>query len=652
MILITFLFFILSVLLFEAIGKNRGDDGGWRVSFVYASIVWGLYIIAITELLSLFTLISFWPVCFAWLFGDAVLAAMCMKMGAFKLTIPSADRLSLAEKAIVTCIALLFCAILATALMAPPNTWDAMVYGMSRVAHWAQNGSVAHYPTLIMSQLYMTPWAEYSILNFYVLAGGDWFANVPEWFSFLGCVICASLIAKSLGAGIKGELFAATLAVSIPMAILESSGTKTNSVVTFWIACFIYFGMRWKGNSSKRYALAASCALGLAMLTKQTSYFFALPFALWFFAAGLKLGPRKLAAHTAIAVLTLAAINAPFIGKNLTTFGNPFISKSNPMETGVELKITNDVYSPSAFASNLLRNAALHVSTPSEKINKMIYDGISAIHTRILGIDVDDPRTTWGLNKFNLNPFFSLYESMAGAPLHLFLFLFIPVIFFGMKTEHTTDRLMFFICSTAGFFILVFLLKWQPWNARMHITPFLLLSPLAAIFMAERVQKPFAFLAAFLFLAQSAPLSVSNVSRPLLYIYYPSMNVFSISRDALYFMDGPSLQNSYNYAADFVLSTGCRDIGFYVDVPQMEYQLWALLGLGYGTGNFRMEHVNVENDTKYLTQKPPYKGFSPCAVIAFHTTEKRKVFNGGNYLQALSISPCTLKNPCGVYLKE
>ena len=63
------------------------------------------------------------------------------------------------------------------AFIAPPNTWDTMAYHMARVAHWAQNGTVRHYPIPYLPQLYHPPWAEFAITHFQLLSGGDRFAN-------------------------------------------------------------------------------------------------------------------------------------------------------------------------------------------------------------------------------------------------------------------------------------------------------------------------------------------------------------------------------------------------------------------------------------------------------------------------------------------
>jgi hypothetical protein len=80
---------------------------------------------------------------------------------------------------------------LVIALVAAPNTWDSMTYHLPRVAHWAANGSVAHYPTSIDRQLWQPPFGEYLVRLAYVACGGDRLANLPAWLAAIGAAIAA-----------------------------------------------------------------------------------------------------------------------------------------------------------------------------------------------------------------------------------------------------------------------------------------------------------------------------------------------------------------------------------------------------------------------------------------------------------------------------
>lgn len=99
-----------------------------------------------------------------------------------------------------------------------------MTYHMSRVVHWIQNRSIAHYPTHITRQLHQSPWTEYAILHFQILSGSDRFANLIQWFSMVGATLGVSLIAKQMGADLRGQFFAAVFSITIPMGILQEIG--------------------------------------------------------------------------------------------------------------------------------------------------------------------------------------------------------------------------------------------------------------------------------------------------------------------------------------------------------------------------------------------------------------------------------------------
>ena len=116
-----------------------------------------------------------------------------------------------------------------------------MTYHMSRVAHWIQNQSVAHYPTNIPRQLELAPWAEFTVTHFQLLTGGDRLANSVQWFSMAGSLLGVSLIAQQLGAGVVGQVLAVVFAATIPMGILQGSSTQNDYVVTFWLICVAYY---------------------------------------------------------------------------------------------------------------------------------------------------------------------------------------------------------------------------------------------------------------------------------------------------------------------------------------------------------------------------------------------------------------------------
>ena len=119
-------------------------------------------------------------------------------------------------------------------------------------------------------------------MQFQVLSGGDQWANLVQWFSMFGSVVGVSLIAKQLGADIRGQVLAAVIAVTIPMGILQASSTQNDYVTAFWLVCLVYYILRFKEQPRCANAVGVGASLGLALLTKGTAYLYAFPLLVWF----------------------------------------------------------------------------------------------------------------------------------------------------------------------------------------------------------------------------------------------------------------------------------------------------------------------------------------------------------------------------------
>ncbi len=218
------------------------------------------------------------------------------------------------------------------ALIAPPDTFDSMTYHMARVSHWIQNGNVFFYPTSILRQLYMPPWAEFAIAHFQILSGTDRFANIVQWFAMAGSILGISLITAQLGASLKGQIFSAVFCSTIPMGILQGSSTQTDYVVTFWIVCLIYYILLYYSEPKISVMLWAGMSLGLAILTKGTAYFYAFPFIIWFCFLSIKFFRWNFWKPIALIVALVISINLGHYMRNYNLFGTPIVSGEAPYE--------------------------------------------------------------------------------------------------------------------------------------------------------------------------------------------------------------------------------------------------------------------------------------------------------------------------------
>src|SRR5262249_44491564 len=159
----------------------------------------------ITELLSLFRSITFTSLVIGWILAVAVSATVY-------LSVPRRGRRDPApsvSRALVLWGSPAVAIVVATGIIAvisAPNNWDSMTYHLSRVMHWIQNESVEHYPTHILRQIELNPWAEFAILHLQVLLGSDHFSNSVQWFSMLGSVIGVTLISQQLGGSPRAQV--------------------------------------------------------------------------------------------------------------------------------------------------------------------------------------------------------------------------------------------------------------------------------------------------------------------------------------------------------------------------------------------------------------------------------------------------------------
>jgi hypothetical protein len=256
----------------------------WRSSLLAAAVTWGLALTAMTEVLSLFGLITFEWLLGLWM-GVALLSAViCVAVSTREklialLRFPTIPRFEFGCLAGVATIAFVVGLV---AFVAPPNNADSMFYHMARVLHWIQNQTVAHYPTNILFQLFHPPWAEFAIMHLQVLSGGDYWANLVQWFSMVGSIIGVSLVARQLGADIHGQVLAVVVVATIPMGILQASSTQNDYVTTFWLVSMMYYLLQFKLQPAWAYVLGASASLALALLTKATAYLYAVPLLVWF----------------------------------------------------------------------------------------------------------------------------------------------------------------------------------------------------------------------------------------------------------------------------------------------------------------------------------------------------------------------------------
>jgi hypothetical protein len=275
--------------------------------------------------------------------------------------------------------------------------------------------------------------------------------------------------------------------------------------------------------------------------------------------------------------------------------------------------------------------------TPFERLNVLTEKAIYKLHS-LLNLNINDPRTTWPTTRFE-KPGLSFHEDFAGNPLHLACIVLSVVVFLSSRLLRGRPCLFCYCMAvTAGFLLFSFLLKWQPWNARLHLPLFVLWSPFIAAVLS-RSQRIASCLAIGL-LISAYPWIVHNKSRPLM----GSWNIFNTSRVDLYFSNRSTLRDPYIEATDFIRSQKCSQVGLLLD--DWEYPLWVLLR-GNNNIGVRLTHVGVANNSVAKRESGSIDPLSVCAIVCVfceHNTEAA--------IEARSYNPAWMAGPAEVLLKQ
>jgi hypothetical protein len=553
----------------------------------------GVAVALVTEILSPFHLLRRGPLVAVWLVLAAVAAYRWRKQ--FRWPAPPFHLLETA--AALVCGAIV-AVVAVTAWVSPPNSADAMAYHMPRVIYWAQSGSVAFFPTPYFNQVSLQPLAEYFALHTYLLSGGDHFVNLVTCAAFLAAIVAVSALAGELGAGTRGQALAALFCATLPNGILQASGAKNEWMVALWLTCAAYFAAR-------KDAAFTGLALGLALATKATAYLFAPPLLL---AILLLRRPKMRGRALAWIAAGVLLINTPQYIRNLHLSGSP-LGYDSAQGDGV-FRWRNEHPGLQSTISNLVRDTSDQLGDRSPRWDRAVFHAALAIH-RTLGIDPDDPATTWPGAQFAA-PTNANHEANANNRWHLLLLAIAAV--FAAATRRRTWWI-YGASLMCAFLLFCFYLKWQPFMSRLELPLFALAAPLAGAFL-EAI-PPAAAVAICLFFLMNARLPLfQNWTRPLTGTH----SLFAATRDDNYFRDMTQWDNraSYQSAVHLTARSGCGTVGIDISRNQLEYPYQALLR--ERNPAVRFWHVGVDHPAR------PCAVFCPdCAGVAGKAEAYREI---------------------------
>lgn len=589
---------------------RRSGEAILREDLLGATLILGVVMGLGTELLGVFGGLDFRGVLGFWAAASVAAAALfswrwCRTGPPAPLRFP---RPGLADGLLLGGTAALALALLLVAWLAPPQSSDSLSYHMGRVMHWIQDRSLAPYPTGDSRQLFQPPFAEIVRLNLLVLSGSDRSGCLLQWFAATVALAGASLVARDLGGGRRAQIFAPLFALTLPIGITQASSGKNGWVEAVWLLALAHFsGAAASRNSeiaSPGAILAAFAALALDLMTKITSWIFALPIALLAAARAFRRGGRRFPGPALAGIVLACALTLPFLIRNVSVFGNPVADPVFRASDGLE-HVT-----PSIVLSNMVRNALFQFGTRSPAINRVLLSGVVRVH-RLLGADPFDPRTS------ESGPFAisapSRIEEMAPSPIHIAVVAGVAIaLAFSRRLRAGGARIAYFAAIGAAYVLFCATVRWQPPNCRLLMPLLVLAAPIAAVVVGEAFGGRTAPALAAILLITCVPFVVGTSLRPL--SFEPGRGLLATPRLDLYFAGFPALRAPFEEAARTVRSEGVRNLGIVFPGGEPEYLLWVMLE--DLRPRIRIEHVAVGGSPAALASRPPFAAFRPEKIFA------------------------------------
>lgn len=616
---------ILLALVLLLIFFTNQNNGRFRLAWILSSLAIGLLIVISTEILSLVKQLTQGALIIFWVSVILIILTLlirekielhCVSWNIFYNKIFNIASLVIPALILMTTFAI--------AIVSPPNNTDAMVYHLSRVAHWAQYQSVAFFPTSTLRELYLNPFAEYALLHTYLLSGSDRLVNLVQWFSYLNLAILVSLLAEKLGASKKGQYFASIFALTLPQALLQSTTTQNDLVFSSIALMSVYFLICFAQENKPLWIIPAGIATSLAVLSKSTAFIVLTPFLVWTLINILRHIEKRKLLYTAISLTSALIIMLPFYMRNWSAFGSPLGPES---ETGM---YQNDKIGIQSLVSNSLRNFAINL-TYAPKVSEFEENTINGIHS-LFNWDSSDPATSWQDYDFSI-PGFVVNEDTSGNPIHIWLTLVVVLIALVKKKPQSNSSTALALCIVIGYFLFSLLLKWQPWNNRLQTIFFLLIAPLFGLIFEHK--KILSFSISIVLLVSTIPYFFLNPTKPLT----QDWNTFNLPRVESMIRNDEIL-GPYVRSAQVIEDTPCTKYGLDLANGYWEYPLWYLLVdpiSPYRT----LQHINVNNESSNLLADEYV-----CGVIVVNSETKPLNYQINFREYELSF----VEEPVGVYL--
>jgi hypothetical protein len=619
---------ILLFVLFYLTSARSGFYTNIRVSLVLSLIVNAAIIFLYNEAFSAFNAISMRSATVFWLTENLILTAVLFYLNAIgRISIGGLSSLTRIFRfkgigktstiIIIVSLLLYILPLLFLALYAPPNNFDSHSYHLNRMLFWINNGNLDHFPTQHIQHLYLNVFAEYLLLDNYLLTGSDQNTGLIQFGAFIGSLAAISLLAGKFGLKANAQILATVFLLTLPIGIFESTSTQVDYVACFFFISYVYFGYDLIEKKSSLSLLGLALCLAFGGSSKYTIFIFAIPFTLYF---AIRILVKYRIAYALKVLLVAATVLlltfSAFFYRNYQLFGNimsppkenRFFSEAIPVEK----------FSPRYTLSGIVKNAGLNIGLPNTGFNLYLDAKIRQLHTW-MDVDIDDP----GLRLDHFSVRYSVHEDMVPNTIHFWIIVLAGLILLfspgGWKIK------WFWIWSVLGFILFCTLLKFQLWSTRTQMPFFAMGAVMVAYVFSELLKWKTVILIAPLLLVSSV-FVYGNPNKALVPISLVTRKALAHIPVAICESDSAQGQKFRKYLSKYYTfpgENGCHTLIKWPDYSERKKLFSILEDIGYYDDDRSSTVLAMSREKAYfLSHTDNYLNFKP---LLGHIEENKNV---------------------------
>lgn len=579
-------------------------------SICSAIIIWNVFSLAIVELLSEIHMLTKNGLIFAWGIVDVMLIGM---IGAFRIR----KRNKIAQIDFIRClkgskqifvdnklIVLVGLIVLFLAFVTVPYNWDSMTYHLPRIAHWAQNQSVAHFATNDVRQLSSPVLAEFINVQVYILCGKrDNLLNLLQAFSYLVNAWLVYEIAIKIGCRKKFAALATLLFMTMPIAFAEALTTQVDLVASVWLLLFVYYFIDLyeateiiANEKILKICVKMGFCVSFGYLAKPSVNIGMVILAFFLLFKCIRRKDRVVELIKLI-IGILPTVVLPLIPELCRNY-HTFKALSDPV-TGARQLI--GTLRPNYLLVNLIKNFAQNWS------NIYLYDSnewmtkIVMLIAAILKVDINDVRIAEDGMTYIMQEAPTYSHDTAVNPVVMILSMIFFVWCLFRIRNHREIGNKYSVWAMSLFIIFCGLVRWESFVTRYMLSYLAMLCPM----IGWQIQT---------FTQESKREELRTVVVPIVY-FLCLTELFSLCRyhqeqwhenasvrPEDYFSQNKGIREEYLDTLSWVKEKGYQRIGIKLSGFNYEYPIWHILD----NPEIQMEHVLVENasimyaDTEYV----------------------------------------------------